>query len=233
MADPLGKALLKYLNTGEEQKLTVYSNEVHTDEYKASYFFRHLSEMPLQETKALALCKGNVLDAGAGAGCHSILLQEKGFDVTAIDTSIGAVETMNLRGVSNAICQSIYDHKGQYDTILMMMNGIGLAGKLKNVSSLLKHLKTLLKPGGQILADSSDIYHLYESFDADEFLNLNKDYLGEVEFKFEFEKEFSNWFNWVYLDHKTFKEQAIQAGFKYNLIFPVKTSGYLAQLILD
>ncbi len=233
MKDPLGKALKRYLETGEEQKLMVYSKEVHTDEYKASYFFREYVEMPLQEQKALALCKGKILDAGAGAGCHSIWLQNKGFDVTAIDTSQGAVETMQLRGLKNAFCQSITAHNSKYDTILLMMNGIGLAGKLKNLKNFLQNLKGLLNPGGQILADSSDIYHLYDEFDTDEILDLNKDYLGEVEFQFEYEKERSNWFEWIYLDHRTFEETAKSVGFKFNLVYSKKNSGYLAQLILD
>lgn len=230
MNDPLGNALLEYYNTGEEQKLKVHSRDVHTDIYKASYFFRDFEEMPLLEKKALKMCKGKVLDVGAGAGCHSTWLQQKGFDVTAIDTSPGAVETMNQRGVAKGFCESIYDHNGEYDTILMLMNGIGLAGKLKNVGTLLQKLKRLLKADGQILTDSSDIFHLYDSLDGDDLLNFEKEYLGEVSFQFENKGIRSNWFDWIYLDQRTFREIATSVGFKFEVVDNDSTKAYLAHL---
>jgi SAM-dependent methyltransferase len=230
MNDPLGNALLEYHNTGEEQKLRVHSQDVHTDIYKASYFFRDFEEMPHLETKALKMCKGKVLDVGAGAGCHSIWLQQKGFEVTAIDTSPGAVEAMKQSGVVNAFCESIHDHEGEYDTILMLMNGIGLAGNLQGVKVLLQKLKSLLKPGGQILTDSSDIFHLYNNLEGDDLLNLDKDYLGEVSFQFEYKGVKSNWFDWIYLDQRTFNEIAVSEGFTFDVIANDSTKAYLAHL---
>ncbi|MFY0673171.1 MAG: methyltransferase [Bacteroidia bacterium] len=232
MKDPLGKALFKYHETGEEQKLKVFSQDVHTDVYKASYFFRDIEEMPELEIDALKMCKGRILDVGAGAGCHSIWLQNKGFDVTAIDTSAGAVDTMKARGVKNAINESIYDHNESYDTILMLMNGIGLSGKLRLVGNLLNKLKSLLNTGGQILTDSSDIFHLYNSLDSDDLLNLEKDYLGEVSFQFEYNGEKSDWFDWIYLDQRTFKEVATNSGFSFKIVATDSSKAYLAHLHL-
>lgn len=50
-----------------------------------AYLFRDFKDMPKLEQKALQLVKGRVLDVGCGAGSHALYLQEKGFDVTAID----------------------------------------------------------------------------------------------------------------------------------------------------
>jgi len=228
--DPLGKALIKFYETGEEQKIKVYSKDVEPEEYRASYFFRTYSEMPEQEKRALKLCKGKVLDVGAGAGCHSLYLEEKGFDVTSIDTSPGCIEVMHAQGVENAQLRDIMDVKGKFDTILLLMNGIGLAGKLHNVSNFLQHLKGLLNPGGQILADSSNIFHLYEELDGNELLELGKDYLGEIQFQFGYGKERSTWFSWLYLDDKTFREMAILNDFDFELLFKSLDNAYLARL---
>ena len=40
------------------------------------------------------MATGKTLDVGAGSGCHSLVLQEKGIDVTAIDISPLSVETI-------------------------------------------------------------------------------------------------------------------------------------------
>ncbi|MBI1185470.1 methyltransferase domain-containing protein [bacterium] len=230
--DPLGKALLRYFETGEEQLIQVLSKDFSPDVYKASYFLRSFTEMPVQEQKALALCCGKILDAGAGSGSHSLWLQQKGFDVTAIDTSAGCVQTMKLRGIKNAFKQSIEKHEGKYDTILMMMNGIGLCGKLKNLLQFLQHLKSMLLPGGIVLADSSDLFHLFVDLDSDEQLGFHKDYLGEVDFQFVYENERSKWFHWLYLDHKTFEQYATEAGFEFDVLYMQKDSSYLARLSL-
>lgn len=230
--DPLGNALQNYFDTGEEQILKVYSKDVSPDEYKASYFFRKYPEMPVHEQKALALCKGKVLDVGAGAGCHSLWLQEKGIDVKSIDISEGCVAVMMKQGLHNVGLEPILLHEGQYDTILLLMNGIGLAGKLKNLPSFLQHLKSLLKRGGQILVDSSDILHLYGDLDADELMDFDKDYLGEVDFQFSYKMRRGSWFSWLYLDERTFKENALRAGFNFQIIYTKKELGYLAKLQL-
>jgi hypothetical protein len=112
----------------------------------------------------------------------------------------------------------------------MLMNGIGLAGNLQGVNILLQKLKSLLKPGGQILTDSSDIFHLYNNLEGDDLLNLDKDYLGEVSFQFEYKGIRSNWFDWIYLDQRTFGEIAASVGFNFEIVATDSTKAYLAHL---
>ena len=57
------------------------------DEIPVETLFRDYDSMPPLEHHALDLVKGRTLDVGAGAGCHSLVLQERGIDVDAIDIS--------------------------------------------------------------------------------------------------------------------------------------------------
>jgi len=51
------------------------------------HFFRKYKAMPEIGRKALDMAAGRTLDAGAGFVCHSLVLQEKGIDMTAIISS--------------------------------------------------------------------------------------------------------------------------------------------------
>ena len=114
--------------------------------------------MPRQEQVALQLAKGRILDVGAGSGCHSLALKELGKDSLAIDISPLSVKAMQERGVK-ALHVNVFDEHftGQFDTILMLMNGSGIIGKLKNMPDFCLRMKQLLAPGGCILLDSSDL----------------------------------------------------------------------------
>ena len=46
--------------------------------------FRTYKSMSGIEKKALDMAKGKTLDVGAASGCHSLELQKRGIDVTAI-----------------------------------------------------------------------------------------------------------------------------------------------------
>lgn len=47
-----------------------------------------------------------------------------------------------------------------FDTILMLINGSGIIGKLENMAAFFQKMKQLLRPGGCILMDSSDLRYL-------------------------------------------------------------------------
>src|SRR5439155_545816 len=74
---------------------------------------------------------GRVLDVGCGGGCVCLHLQERGQDVVGIDVSPGAIEVCRRRGVRDVRLLSIddVDHSlGQFDTVVMLGNNIGLLG---------------------------------------------------------------------------------------------------------
>ena len=138
--DPMGRAIADYWKTKKAERLRVFSPMFEEDEIPLQTLFRKYEDMPDIELKALDMAKGKTLDVGAGAGCHSLVLQKKGIDVTAIDISPLSVETMKDRGVKKIMEQDFFTLKGQFDTILMLMNGIGIVGTLERLPKFFRQL---------------------------------------------------------------------------------------------
>ena len=231
--DVYGKAILDY-HKGIALKLSTFSSIAGEDELPLHHLFRNFNEMPATEQMALQLSDGKVLDLGCGAGSHSLFLQEKNLDITAIDISKGAIETCKLRGVKKAFHQDFWQLKDQkYDTIIALMNGTGICGSLANLSNYLIHLKSLLHPGGQVLIDSSDLIYMFEDEDGTIDLPSQEKYYGEVEFYFEYNNQRSSKFEWLYIDYYKLEMYANKAGFKSEMILEGKHYDYLARLSLD
>ena len=142
MKDLFGKAILDFKTNNSPEDLITETNISESDEMSVSYLFRNYEEMPKIEQIALQLSKGKVLDVGCGAGSHSLYLQEKSFDVTAIDISENAIKTCHLRGLKNAKIKNILELENEkFDTILLLMNGTGIFGTLEKTPQFLQKLK--------------------------------------------------------------------------------------------
>lgn len=230
--DLFGDALLDYQQGNYTEDIITYSSFEEEDVMPLPYLFRDFNAMPILEQKALALCKGTVLDIGCGAGSHSLYLQHKGYQVTAIDHSKGAIQTCQLRGIENMIYSDIYQVKNQkFDTLLLLMNGIGIAGKLNQVDYFFKHLKTLLHKDGQILLDSSDLIYMFEE-DADggRWIPATSNYYGEVTFTMQYKKQKTAPFSWLYLDANTLQNAAKMNDFHCEIVSMGEHFDYLARL---
>jgi len=229
--DPVGTAILDYIKTRKPDDIIVSSDICEDDVIPVKVLFRNQNEMPDLELMALESCKGKVLDVGAGAGAHSKELIDRGLDVDSIEISEGAVQYMKSIGL-NARKINFFDLKNdKYDTILMMMNGIGIAGKLSNLENTLLHAKNLLQPGGKILCDSSDIKYLYEDEDGALWVDLNSEYYGNFRFQMKFKKEKGPWFDWLYVDFENLFNAAKNVGLKAKKILD-QDDHYLAEITL-
>lgn len=224
--DVYGKALKDYFDGDFSNTLFLHNDYGDVEEMPVDVFFRDEDEMPELEQKALDLCRGKVLDVGAGVGGHTLLLQGH-LQVKAIDISPLAVDIMKRRGVKNAQCQDVFELDECFDTLLFMMNGIGLTGSIDGLKHFLEHAKKLLLPGGQLIFDSSDISYLYEGFE----MPSNR-YYGEVGFCYEYKTEKGAWFNWLYIDRKTLTNLANEQGWLTEIVFDDGQDQYLAKLIL-
>src|SRR5690606_16595995 len=108
------------------ENIITSTNISEDDEMPLDYLFRDYKDMSKLEQKSLQLAKGRILDVGCGAGIHSLYLQNKGFDVKAIDISKGAIEVAQKLGIRNAEQIPVLDETEKFDTILLMMNGTGI-----------------------------------------------------------------------------------------------------------
>lgn len=228
--DIIGTALKDYFKGKSKENITVISSIAEDDELPLNYLFRKADELPELEQKALSLCYGKVLDVGAGSGIHSLLLKEKGLAVLPIDISAGAVEVMNERGLNALQTDFIQLNNQQFDTILLLMNGVGIAQKLNQLTAFLNHAASLLNSGGQILLDSSDIKYMFEEEDGSFWLNLNGAYYGEVTYQMKYKNNLSEEFSWLFIAIEQLKEHASKANLNCELVFKDNHYGYLAKL---
>lgn len=230
--DPMGAAIADYFYLHKAGKLRVYSSQFDEDELPVEQLFRTFHEMPVLEQKALQMAQGSILDVGAGSGCHALVLQEMGKEVCAIDISPLSVKVMKDRGIRQVRQTNLFD-KGfleTYDTILMLMNGSGIIGKLENMPAFFQKMKQLLRPGGCILMDSSDLRYLFEEEDGSFLIDLAGNYYGEIDFQMQYKNIKGEPFNWLYVDFQTLSLHAATYGFEAELLKEGEHYDYLACL---
>ena len=233
MKDLFGKAMFDFQTNNSPEDIITETTISEEDEMSVDYLFRSYDKMPKLEQKALQLAFGKTLDVGCGAGSHSLSLQnDRNLEVISIDISEKAIETCKLRGIKNAKVQNILDFEGEkFDTIILLMNGVGIFGKLDDCNKYLSKLKSLLNPGGQILLDSSDIIYMFdEDEDGGKWIPSNNNYYGELVFHISYKGEKEDPFNWLYLDYNTLQNAASANGLKCELVLEGEHYDYLAKL---
>ncbi len=216
--DPIGQAILDFAKNGKAEDIIVASDLCDDDQIPVAYLFRSFKEMPKIEKAALKACQGSILDVGAAAGVHALHLQNKGFKVNAIDTSAGAVRFLHSKNIAARQIDFFELKEEKYDTVLLLMNGIGIAGDLEGVEKFLLHAKSLLAPNGKILIDSTDIQYLYEDEDGSVWVDLNTAYYGNFNYQMKYNSHTSEWFKWLYLDAQNFCEAAEKCGLSFEIL---------------
>ena len=232
--DPMGAAIYDYHKTGKAGKLIVHSSMFEDDEIPVADLFRTYKDMPRLEQKALELAHGRILDVGAGSGCHSSALTQMGKEAYAIDISPLSVKVMQERGL-DASLTDFYDARftERFHTILMLMNGTGIIGTMERLPEFFCRLKQLLKPGGSVIIDSSDLCYLFEEEDGSMMIDLAGDYYGQLDYQMEYKGMLGEPFDWLYLDFSTLNAAAEEHGFKAGLLAEGDHYDYLARLTVS
>lgn len=230
---PHGRALLDYYHGDTEATLVIRRDDGQAGELPVRVFF----DPPALDSLgwlALELCRGKVLDVGAGAGRHSLLLQDRGLSVQAIDIASEAVEVMRHRGVRQAACADVYEFDGgPYDTVLMLCHGIGLTQDLCGSGRFLAHARRLVKADGQILLDSLDVRCTTNPEHLDYQARIQREgrYYGEVRMSIEYKGQKGAMAGWLHVDPETLRERAAEEGWSCEIVRQEEGGDYLARLL--
>ena len=226
MKDLFGKALLDFHRGTTRSPLMLFNEYGDPEEIPVESYFYGPDQFSNLEIFALDQCKGRVLDIGAASGRHALYIQNQGIDITALDISQACGKLMRETGVKKVVVDDIFKYRAEkYDTIIMLMNGLGVVGTLGGLQSLLDHLKTLLVEDGQLIVDSSDISYLYD----DDNMPEGK-YFGELSFQYSYGGQLDDSFNWLYIDPSRLMQLAGQSGWNCQIIYEDQTGSFLARL---
>jgi len=225
--DAIGHAIWMHQFEKKECEIELVIDGMEDEPMLSTHFFRTESNMNPAELEALNRCKGRVLDVGAGAGCHSLILQQRGIEVMALERSSLSCEVMRAREVCEVGEADVMSLSGQqFDTILLLMNGFGIAGTEDGLVSLLSHLKTLLAPGGKIIGDSTDIRYFKEESAS---VDVSAGSPHEVEFEVRCEGK-TQVFSWIYPDEVLLEVLAEEAGLQYQTVMHTDDYHFLCEL---
>lgn len=211
----------------------------------ARIFFRTPRAFPPLERFALRECRGRVLDIGAGAGCHALALQRRGFAVTALDVSHAAVRVMRAQGVTDARVADVFrfgplrrgsrggrgGEGAPYDTLLLLMNGIAIVGTLAGLRRFLRRVRPWLPADGRILLDSMDLRRDPGYSRAALARSRRRGrYFGEIRYAFEYRGRRGPAFPTLFVDPRTLLREAARVGWRGQVLYEEEDGSYLARL---
>ena len=224
-----GAALLDCYR-GDAAATLICHQEGERDDVPAAFWLR--TDFDPIETLMIEMCRGRVLDLGAGAGSHALALQARGLEVTALDISSACVAIMRGRGVRDARVGDMYSFRAPpFDTIACFCNGLDKVGRLADLPRFLDQMRPLVAEGGELIADSFD---LRVNADAKTRVrHADKEaagrYFGELELAVEYRGRRSEPFPVLQIDFDTLLSVSEGAGWNCEKI--TETGGhYLARL---
>jgi SAM-dependent methyltransferase len=174
-------------------------------------YFSEYKKWSALEKRAVKHARGKILDIGCGAGRHSLYLQQKGFDVTGIDKSPGAIKVSKLRGLKKALVRPIDDidkfKPNSFDTILMLGNNFGLFGDSQSARQLLEKMHRITTPAAKIIAGTRDPYKTEDRHHL-EYHKLNKKrgrMPGQIRMRVRYRKTVGEWFDYLMVSREEMK----------------------------
>ncbi len=221
---PLDAAFAAY-RAGRSDAVVIMRTDVAEEErVPVHVFFRKVSEMGVVEQAALAGARGRVLDLGAGAGAHALPLVRSGLEVVAAEILSTARTALREGGVADVRSGGIetLEPGERFDTVLVLMNGLGLPGSLAGLDGFLSGLRTHLARGGQVLADSTDPTEWVGPGDSR--------YAGDVHMQLEFDGVAGPPFPFLFVDPVRLAAAARRVRMTAEIIASEPDGRYLARI---
>ena len=204
--DAYGKHLLAQYEGKTESPEIVERDDNFVDfgSEEGKYFSKY-EEWSAIEQQLIDKAKGKILDIGCGAGRHSIYLQEKGFDVTGIDNSPGAIEVCKSRGLKEASVLSVAEvdkfESNSFDTILMLGNNFGLFGDAENAKLILQKMSLITTQDAQIIVETLNPYKTEDEAHL-KYHKLNKKrgrMAGQIRLRVRYGETIGEWFDYLFV----------------------------------
>lgn len=217
---PHGRALLDHWR-GRADAAVVHHCEGHeTDVVPAAVYFREVAQLDALERTALDRCRGRVLDVGAAAGAFALPLQARGHAVVALDVAPDCVTVLRERGVRDARCATTADvDDGPFDTVLLLMHGVGIVGTLDGLVTFLADLHRLVARDGRVLLDSAP--------------GAPPEPTVACRYELEYDGARGPPLDWLFVDEGTLVETAAAAGWTSTILARDARGRYLAELTPD
>ena len=233
--DAYGRQLLaQYLNKEPTVEIIERDDFYIDTGSDAGLYFAEYEDWSPTEQRAIALAGDAVLDVGCGAGRHSLYLQNKGFDVTGIDNSPGAIEVCKSRGLKKALLRPIAEvdkfEPASFDTILMFGNNFGLFGDPETAKVILKKFHRITTENAQIIAGTRNPYQTANA-EHFEYLEFNKNrgrMPGQIRIRIRFGKTVGEWFDYLFVSPEEMREILKDTDWQITEFIAPEQSNYFA-----
>lgn len=237
--DAFGKHLLKQysnLQKGEPINAEIIERDDNLIDFGSlsRLYFSEYEEWSEIEQQIIDKAKGKILDIGCGAGRHSLYLQEKGFDVTGIDKSVGAIEVSKARGLKNAFVRAIEEidefEPKTFDTIIMFGNNFGLFGSAENAQIILEKMYRITTPNAQIIAQTLNPYMTDDEAHL-QYHKRNKKLgrmTGQIRLRVRYGMYVGEWFDYLFVSPEEMKEIINKSDWQIRELINSDKTNYFA-----
>jgi len=197
-------------------------------------YFREYRDWSLPERRALRFAKGRVLDIGCGAGRHSLYLQGKGFAVTGIDVSAGAVKVCKLRGLQQVLVRPISQvdkfKPAAFDTVLLLGNNFGLFANVKVAKARLRKLSRITSPQARIITGTRNPYATDDPKHR-QYHRRNRRrgrMAGQIRMRVRFEDYVGQWFDYLLVSPDEMNGILTGTGWQIERLISPEAANYFA-----
>lgn len=221
--DAFGHALLDWARGGTLAETIERDDRFQTSGAGPSVYLSGIRGWPAAERQALRLVRGRVIDVGCGAGRVALVLQQRGFDVVAMDQSALALKAAELLRVKNRRRSSIEQLSrdiGGFDTVILFGNNFGLFETPAHARELLTQWAVRAKPGTRILAESTSAYFAAPAMDRHYYRQnrLRRVAPGELRARYRYADVESAWFRWLFVSRFEMRQIVRGTGWRMTQV---------------
>lgn len=188
------------------------------------------------ERRALRFLSGRVVDVGCGAGRLMLELQSRGQPVVGIDSSPGAVEVARRRGAGDVRllrAEDLVKSVGEFDTVAMFGNNLGLLGGERKGRTMLRRLHAVTSAKGRIVGSTHDPKKSSDPADAayGERNGARGRMAGQLRLRIRYRNIADPWFDYLFMSPDELR--AISAGTGWRVSRTIEGTGPMYVAILE